>query len=399
MHKLSEKDNQRTKPLWRPYGRQSIDEEDIAAVVNVLRSDWLTTGPEIPAFEEEFAKAVGACYAVAVNNGTAALHTAMHAAGVGSGDEVLVPTLTFAASANCVVYQGGSPVFVDVDPGTLLIDLDDARAKITNKPRAIVAVDYAGQPCDYDKLNELADEYNLVLIADACHSLGGRYHGKPAGSLARLNTFSLHPVKPITSGEGGMITTDDADLAEQMRQFRNHGITTDHVQRKNSGACYYDMVSLGYNYRLTDMQAALGRSQLNKLAEWTRRRNEVAARYDNSLSSEKRLSRLITKSDILHAYHLYVIKAESSEMRDYLFKAMREEQIGVTVHYRPVHLHPYYRERFGTGEGLCPVTEDAASRILSLPIYPKMTDQDVNDIVSILARCTDKYVESKLAVS
>ncbi|RQW00728.1 UDP-4-amino-4,6-dideoxy-N-acetyl-beta-L-altrosamine transaminase [bacterium] len=384
---------------WRPYGRQCIDDDDIKAVVDVLRSDWLTTGPQVPAFEAEFAQAVGARYAVAVNSGTAALHTAMNAAGIASGDDVLVPALTFAASANSVIYQGGTPVFVDVDPNTLLIDIENARSKINQRTKAIVAVDYAGQPCDYDKLNALADEYNLTLIADACHSLGGKYHDKPVGSLARLNTFSLHPVKPITSGEGGMITTDDSRLAELMRRFRNHGITTDHRQREKSGACYYDMVSLGFNYRLTDLQAALGKSQLAKLADWTRRRNEIADCYDEQLAGIEQVTGLVKQPDILHAYHLYVIRAESPELRDYLFASMRAEQIGVTVHYRPVHMHPYYREEFCTKPGLCPVAEAAAARILSLPIYPAMNEKDVRDIVSVLTRCIENYVESSLSVS
>lgn len=384
---------------WRPYGRQCIDEHDINAVVDVLRSDWLTTGPQIPAFEEAFAKQVDARHAVAVNSGTAALHAAMNVIGIGNGDEVLVPALTFAATANCVVYQGGTPVFVDVDPDTLLIDIDDAEAKITSRTKAIVAVDYAGQPCDYNKLHALAEQFKLTLIADSCHSLGGSYQDKPVGTLAKLNTFSLHPVKPITSGEGGMITTDDGQLAERMRQFRNHGITTDHRQRERSGNCYYDMVSLGYNYRMTDLQAALGRSQLAKLSDWTRRRNEIAEHYDELLGGIEQVSSLRKQPDVRHAYHLYVIKSESPELRDFLFTALRSAQIGVTVHYRPVHLHPYYEKTFGTKPGLCPVAEDAGTRILSLPIYPALTNDDVKNIVSIMTQCIENYMESTVTLS
>jgi perosamine synthetase len=381
---------------WRPYGRQTIDDEDIKAVVNTLRSDWLTTGPEIPAFEAEFASAVGARYAVAVNSGTAALHAAMSACGVASGDEVLVPTLTFAASANCVVYQGGTPVFVDVNPGTLLIDIEDARAKVSPRTRAIIAVDYAGQPCDYNKLREFANDHKLKLIADACHSLGGSYHSCPVGSLADLNVFSLHPVKQITTGEGGVITTDDEILAKRMREFRNHGITTDHHQRQQEGSWYYDMMSLGYNYRLTDIQAALGRSQLKKLRAWSNKRRELAGIYGRHLRNMASVKELTMLPDIEHAFHLYVIMTETVELRAHLFKEMRARGIGVTVHYRPVHLHPFYREHFETGPGLCPVAEDASQRILSLPLYPAMNENDVEEVVSILSKCIDSHDEVEL---
>jgi perosamine synthetase len=384
---------------WRPYGRQTIDEDDIQAVVKVLRSDWLTTGPEIPAFESEFASAVGARFAVAVNSGTAALHAAVNACGVGPGDEVLVPAMTFAASANCVVYQGGTPVFVDVDHDTLLINIEDAETKISLRTKAIIAVDYAGQPCDYNRLREFASHHKLMLIADACHSPGGSYHGCPVGSLADLNVFSLHPVKPITTGEGGIITTDDETLAKQMRIFRNHGITTDHHQRQQEGSWYYNMVSLGYNYRLTDMQAALGRSQLKKLKRWSKKRRELADIYNEYLRNISSVQPLAVLPDIEHAYHLYVIRAETSELRAHLFKEMRARRIGVTVHYRPVHLHPFYREHFGTGPGLCPVAEDASLRILSLPIYPAMNENDMEAVVSVLTKCVNSYDEVELIES
>jgi perosamine synthetase len=384
---------------WRPYGRQTIDEDDIQAVVKVLRSDWLTTGPEIPAFESEFAAAVGARFAVAVNSGTAALHAAMNACGIGPGDEVLVPAMTFAASANCVVYQGGTPVFVDVDPDTLLINIDDAETKISSRTRAIIAVDYAGQPCDYDHLREFTREHKLTLIADACHSLGGSYHGRSVGSLADLNVFSLHPVKPITTGEGGVITTDDEALAKQMRIFRNHGITTDHHQRQQGGDWCYDMVSLGFNYRLTDMQAALGRSQLRKLKMWSKKRRELADIYNEYLRNISSVQSLKVLPEIEHAYHLYVIKTETAELRAHLFKEMRDRRIGVTVHYQPVHLHPYYREHLGTCPGMCPVAEDASLRILSLPIYPTMNKNDVKDVVSILTQCVNSYDEVEMIKS
>ncbi|MCP4566239.1 MAG: aminotransferase class I/II-fold pyridoxal phosphate-dependent enzyme, partial [FCB group bacterium] len=245
-----------------PYGRQSIDEEDIQSVVEVLRSDWLTTGPKVDAFEHALADYVGAEYGVAVSSGTAALHCAMYALGIGPGDEVILPPMTFAATANCVVFLGGTPVFADVQPDTLLIDPVAVEKKITKRTRAIIAVDYAGQPCDYDSLRDIANSHGLSLIADGCHALGAVYKGHRVGSLADMTVFSFHPVKHITTGEGGMITTNDPKFAGRMRRFRNHGIDTDFRQREQQGSWYYEMVDLGYNYRITDMQCALGLSQL-----------------------------------------------------------------------------------------------------------------------------------------
>ncbi|MCL5966104.1 MAG: UDP-4-amino-4,6-dideoxy-N-acetyl-beta-L-altrosamine transaminase [Deltaproteobacteria bacterium] len=372
-----------------PYGRQSIDEEDIRAVLEVLRSDWLTTGPKVTEFEELFARKVGASHAVAVSSGTAALHVAACALGIGPGDEVIVPAMTFAATANCVVFQGGTPVFADVDPETLLLDPDSAEARITRRTRAIIAVDYAGQPCDYDALRALADRNGLVLADDACHALGGMYKGKPVGSLADLSTFSFHPVKHITSGEGGMVTTDDPDLARRMRLFRNHGITTDHRQREVLGSWSYEMVDLGYNYRLTDIQCALGASQLRKLPDWVRRRREIAAHYDTAFADTPGVRPLAVRPDVFHACHLYVIRLEAREPgkdRAAVFRSLREAGIGVNVHYIPVHLHPFYRRRFGTGPGDCPVAEAAYERILSLPMYPGMRDPDVEEVIGAVRR-------------
>ncbi|MBZ0287076.1 MAG: aminotransferase class I/II-fold pyridoxal phosphate-dependent enzyme, partial [Anaerolineae bacterium] len=230
-----------------PYGRQYIDDDDIQAVVETLKSDWLTTGPKVKEFEQAFAAFTGAEHAVAVANGTAALHCAMYALNIQPGDEVIVTPMTFAASANCVLYQGGTPVFADVEPDTLLIDPEQVRRKITPHTKAIVAVDYAGQPCDYDALQAIANEFGLAIVADACHAIGGTYRERAVGTLADLSTFSLHPVKHMTTGEGGVITTNDADMAQRMRLFRNHGITTDHHQRAQTGGFFYEMVDLGYN--------------------------------------------------------------------------------------------------------------------------------------------------------
>ena len=368
-----------------PYGRQCIDEADIQAVVDVLRSDWLTTGPKVKEFEHAFACHVGAGHAVAVTNGTAALHAAIYALNIGPGDEVIVPAITFVATANAVVYQGATPVFVDVDPSSLLIDPGRIEDRITNKTKAIIAVDYAGHPCDYDVLRDIAKRCSLHLMDDACHALGGSYRGRPVGSLAELNTFSLHPVKPITTGEGGIVTTDNAELAVRMRLFRNHGITTDHRQREAMGSWFYEMIDLGYNYRLTDFQCALGLSQLNKLAGWVIRRREIAAHYDAAFIDMPSVRPLTVRPDVGHAYHLYVVRLCGKD-RETVFNGLRAEDIGVNVHYIPVHLHPFYQQRFGTSPGLCPAAEQAYKEIITLPMHPAMSDNMVDSVIEAMKK-------------
>ena len=366
-----------------PYGRQFIDEDDIRAVVEALRSDWLTTGPKVAEFEQLFAKRVGAGEAVAVSSGTAALHTAMYALGIAAGDEVIVPAMTFAASANCVVYQGATPVFADVDSQTLLIDPGRVKDRITSRTKAIIAVDYAGHPADYDALQTIANDHGIALVADACHALGAFYKSRPVGSLADLSTFSFHPVKHITTAEGGMITTDDPQLAQKMRIFRNHGITSDHRQREAQGSWFYEMVDLGYNYRLTDVQCSLGISQLRKLSTWIDRRQAIARRYNQFFSRLPAVTPLAVKEYVLNAYHLYVIKIDFEALdrsRENLFTELRAQGIGVNVHYIPVHFHPFYQTNFGTKPGLCPAAEAAYEQILSLPIYPGMSDGDVETV-------------------
>ena len=383
MEKLAVEGGPPVRNQMLPYGRQHLDEADIAAVVEVLRSDWLTTGPMVGRFEEAFAAYVGAREAVAVSNGTAALHAAAHALGIGPGDEVIVPALTFAASANCVFYQGGTPVFVDVSPETLLLDPTQVEAALTARTKAVVAVDYTGHPCAYDALQDLATRHGLALISDACHALGGAYKGRSVGTLADLSTFSLHPVKHITTGEGGVITTDDASLAQKMRAFRNHGLTSDHRQRAATGSWFYEMVELGYNYRLTDFQAALGISQLQKLPQWIARRTEIAQRYDEAFVEQPGIQPLGVRPDVVHAYHLYVVQLDLERLcadRAQVFAALRAENIGVNVHYIPVPWHPYYQQR-GYGRGHWAVAEAAYARILSLPLFPMMSDQDVEDVI------------------
>jgi perosamine synthetase len=382
----------RTQPL--PYGHQSIDETDIHALVEVLKSDWLTTGPTVPAFESALAEYLGAGHAVAVANGTAALHAAVHAAEIGPGDEVLVPAMTFAASANAVVYEGGTPVFVDVEAETLLIDVAQLEQRITPRTKAIVTVDYAGQPCNYEVLIPLANKHNLILIADACHALGADYQERKVGTLGDLSTFSFHPVKPITTGEGGLIATDNERLAQKMRVFRNHGITTDHRQRAEVGSWFYEMTDLGYNYRLSDLQCALGLNQLRRLNDWTIRRQAIAHIYDEAFAGEPAVQPLTKYADRSHAYHLYVIRLNLERLtadRSAIFAALRAEGIGANVHYIPVHLHPYYRQNFKTGPGLCPNAESAYERILSLPIFPGMTDRDARDVISAIEKVLSNF--------
>ena len=374
------------KPMI-PYGHQWIDDDDIQAVVDVLRSDWLTTGPYVDEFEQEFAEAVDAKYAVSVSNGTAALHAAMFAIDIKPGDEVIVPPMTFAATANCVVYQGGTPVFADVDQDSLLLDPARVEEKITPITKAIIAVDYSGQPCDYEALRDIANRQKLVLVADACHALGGTYKNRPVGSLADLNTFSFHPVKHITTGEGGMITTDDPDLARRMRIFRNHGITTDSRQRYQQGLWFYGMEELGYNYRLTDIQAALGLSQLHKLNNWVERRREISRRYDQVFAELSYLKPLSVRKDVSHAYHLYVVRLKLEQLkatRGEIFAALRDKGIGVNVHYIPVHLHPFYRNHYSTGVGMCPIAEAAYEQIISLPMFPALSDKEIDYVMEVV---------------
>lgn len=377
-----------------PYGHQWVDEADIKAVVNVLRSDWLTTGPKVAEFEERFAETVGAKYAVAVNSGTAALHAAAFAAGIGPQDEVITTPMTFAASANCVLYQGGHPVFADVEADTLLLDPLSVESKISPKTKVIIAVDYAGQPCDYDALRKLADKHGLILIADSCHALGATYKNCKVGTLADMTVFSFHPVKHITTGEGGMVVTDNPDFAARLRTFRNHGITTDHRQREINGSWFYEMTDLGYNYRLPDINCALGLSQLEKLDKIVIRRREIAALYDSAFADIAALSPLAQRNDRKSSYHLYVVKLQLSMLkadRSKIFAALRAENIGVNVHYIPVYWHPYYNN-LGYKKGLCPVAEKAYEEIITLPLFPAMSDRDTLNVIKALNKVTEAYL-------
>jgi|SRR5271154_1361837 len=377
-----------------PYGRQSIGEEDIQAVVNVLRSDWLTTGPKVAEFEEAFAAWVGAKYAVSFSSGTAALHGAAFAAGLKPGDEAITTPMTFAATANCVLYQGAIPIFADVSPDTLNLDPGLVAARITARTRAVLPVDYAGHPADLNAIQELAASHGLIVIEDASHALGAEYRRRRAGSIADMTVFSFHPVKHLATGEGGMVTTNRADFTDMLRRFRNHGISSDARQRQTDGQWHYEMVLLGFNYRLTDVACALGLSQLKKLEKNLSRRREIAARYAAAFRNVVAVMPPVVRADVNPAWHLYPIRLNLERLsvdRGRIFRALRAENIGVNVHYIPVHLHPYYRDRFGHRAGEYPVAEDAYGRLISLPMFHGMTDDDVGDVVRAVCKVIDGY--------
>jgi perosamine synthetase len=371
-----------------PYGRQTIDDEDIASVTDALRSAWLTTGPSVSDFERAFAEFCGASEGVAVNSGTAALHAAMRALKIGPGDEVIVPAITFAASSNAAVYEGGTPVFADVEPDTLLIAPASVDQKITVRTRAILAVDYGGQPADYDALRALAAGRGIRIVSDACHAPGATYKGRRVGMIADLSAFSFHPVKHLTTCEGGMVLTDDSEMAAHMRRFRNHGIDSDHRSREKTGTFSYDMVELGYNYRLPDVQCALGIAQLKRLPHWLDRRQAIAARYDEMFADISFARPLATRPDRTNAYHLYVIRLDLRQLRvdrRRAFDHLKAAGIGANVHYAPVYHHSFYRERFGYQPGLCPHAEAVYQEILTLPMFPTLSEADQEYVVRTVA--------------
>ena len=372
-----------------PYGRQAVEEEDIQSVVEVLRSDWLTTGPKVGEFEEAFAARVSAKHAVAVSSGTAALHAAVFAAGLSAGDEGITTPMTFAATANCLVYQGATPVFADVCNDTLNIDPKLVEARLTSRTKAILPVAYTGQSADMDEIMAIAEQRGLTVIEDASHALGAKYHGRPVGSVAHLTTFSFHPVKHITTAEGGMVTTNDDKLASRLRLFRSHGISSDARERAAAGQWFYEMVELGYNYRLPDITCALGLSQLRRLDANLKRRREIAALYREAFQDNSGVIVPSERPDVESAWHLYPIRVAEGLDRGDFFRALRAENIGVNVHYIPVHLHPYYRNKFGYRGGEFPIAEKAYSQLISLPMFHAMTAQDVNDVIEAVFKVTE----------
>ena len=382
------------RATFLPYGRQSIDEDDIQAVVETLRSDWLTTGPKVNEFEEAFAAWVGAKYAVSFSSGTAALHGAAFAAGVGVGDEAITSPMTFAATANCILYRGGTPVFADVRENTLNLDFALAEKAITSRTRAILPVDYAGHPADLDDFLQLADRHGLTVIEDACHALGAEYRGRRVGSISHMTVFSFHPVKHLTTGEGGMVTTGNPRFADALRKFRNHGISSDARDRQTKSLWYYEIVLLGFNYRLTDIACALGLKQLSKLGPNLERRRQIACKYGQAFRMLTAVECPVTLADAAHAWHLYPIRLRLERLRagrDEIFRALRAENIGVNVHYIPVHLHPYYRQHFGYQGGEFSVAEGAFERLISLPMFASMSDDDVDSVIRSVEKVTEFY--------
>ena len=377
-----------------PYSRQTIDDDDIQAVVDVLRSEWLTGGPKVEEFEQTFAAQVGSRYAVTFSSGTAALHGAAFAAGLKPGDEAILSPLTFAATANCVLYQGARPVFADVSSDSLTLNPDRVAERITPKTRVIIPVAYGGHPADLDPILGLAEKHGLTVVEDACHALGAEYRGARTGSIAHMSVFSFHPVKHIATGEGGMVTTDRVDFAESLRRFRNHGISTDARQRQASGEYHYEMVLLGFNYRLSDVACALGLSQLKKLEANLARRTVIAATYTAALRDLPGVLPPSVREDVKPAWHLFPIRVDAAILnadRGRVLRALRSENIGVNVHYLPVHLHPYYRDHFRFKGGECPAAEYAYEQLISLPMFHGMSQQDVDDVVSAVSKVTAHY--------
>lgn len=366
-----------------PYGRQTIEEDDIQAVVDVLKSDFLTTGPKIAEFERMVADYVGVKYAVAISNGTSALHAACFAAEIGKGDEVITTPLTFAASANCVLYCGGTPIFADVDPKTYNIDPADIERKITSNTKAIIAVHLAGQPCDMDAIHEIARKHNLLVIEDGAHALGSEYKGKKVGSLSDMTTFSFHPVKPITTGEGGMIVTDNEEFYQKLMLFRSHGITRDEkLMTRNEGSWFYQQLFLGYNYRMTDIQAALGCSQMKKLDRFLARRRELVKRYNEAFADCENVVTPYQLPDTNSGWHLYIVQVKNCD-RKKVFEELREQGIGVNVHYIPVYQHPYYQKN-GYKDVCCKNAEEIYAHMMSLPLYPGLTDEMQDRVIKAL---------------
>jgi len=378
-----------------PYGTQWLDENEINEVIDSLKSSWITTGPKMRIFEEEFKKYIGSKYAVAVNSGTAALHISTSSININPGDEVITTPLTFVASANCVVYRGGTPIFADIRKDTYNIDPAEIKKKITPKTKALIPVHFAGQPCDMDEILEIAEENNLFVIEDAAHAIDAEYQKKKIGNISDLTSFSFHPVKNITTAEGGMVTTNNDELNEKLLMFRTHGISKDAVKRfEKSGGYYYNMQYLGFRYNMSELHASLGIHQLKKLDDFQKRRSEIVKIYNKELENLEEITLPYVEDNIKHSWHLYVIQLNLENLkidRDKIFEALREENIGVNVHYIPVHYHSFYQKKFGLKEGILPNVEWLFPRLLTIPLFPKMTDKDVYDVVNALEKVLKYY--------
>ncbi|MEE8470896.1 MAG: UDP-4-amino-4,6-dideoxy-N-acetyl-beta-L-altrosamine transaminase [Dehalococcoidia bacterium] len=378
-----------------PYGRQWVDADDIDAVVKVLETDWITTGPKVGEFEERVAQYCGARYAVAVSSGTAALHAACLVAGISRGDEAITTPITFAATANAVVYCGGKPVLADIRDDTLNIDPEEIKKRLSPKTKAILPVDFGGHPADLDEIRAIAAERGLIVIEDAAHALGAEYKGHKIGSLSDMTVFSFHPVKHVTTGEGGMILTNSKEFYEKLRILRHHGMVRDNGESsQDKDPWYYEIDSLGYNYRLTDFQCALGLSQMKKLDRFVQRRREIADKYGQAFAEIEELVTPTENEGVKNAYHIFVIQVKTELLnanRGEILKALRAENIGASVHYVPVHLHPYYRRELGHRAGDYPRAERYYERAITLPIFPRMTDRDVEDVITAVNKVMQYY--------
>lgn len=382
-----------SKNQFIPYGHQWVDNDDIRAMIDVLEGDWITQGPKVDEFESKVAAYCGAKYGVAVSNGTAALHAACAVAGISAGDEVITTPISFLATANAIVYCGGNPIFADISENTLNIDPDEIRKRLSDKTRAIIPVDFAGHPANLDEIMSVAHENKLVIIEDAAHALGAEYQGRKIGGISDMTTLSFHPVKHITTGEGGMILTNSEDYYEKLRVFRHHGINRDNL---DEGAWYYEMHNIGYNLRLTDFQCALGLSQISKLDGYVRRRREIAEQYNEAFAQVPVIVTPLEQGHVKAAYHIYVIQLQLDDLRASrreVFDALREERIGVNVHYIPIHLQPYYQRTFGCKRGDYPKAERYYERAITLPIFPKMSDDDVNYVINTIIKLIDRYTK------
>ncbi len=383
-----------------PYGRQSISKADVDSVSETLQSDWLTQGPKIDQFEQAVAKFVGVKYAVAYSSGTSALHGAYFAANLKPEEEVLLAPITFAATGNAALYLGANPVFCDVEPDTGNIDVSKVESKISKKTKILVGIDFAGHPCNADELSAIAKKHNLVFIVDAAHSLGGKYKGKNAGSLADMSILSFHPVKSMTTGEGGMVLTNDPIYYDRLLKFRTHGIEKRLEKLVNKdefeGSWYHEMQELGYNYRITDIQAALGDSQLKQLPEFIARRREIAKEYRKRLATIDGIAVLSERNQVESAYHLFPIlitKEPRAKYRKLVFEALRAENIGVQVHYIPVYRHPYYQENVvAKNNPDCPNADNFYAGEISLPMFPAMSEQDINDVIEALEKISSELL-------
>ena len=373
-----------------PFHIPAIGAEEIRAVAETLESGWLTSGTKVKRFEDDFAEYIGSTHAVAVNSGTAALHLALDAIGIRPDDEVIVPTMTFTATAEVVLYFKAKPVLVDCQEDTLNLDPKQIAAAITSKTKAIIPVHFGGQPCDMTPILEIAKTHKLYVVEDAAHALPASYEGKKIGTIGDITCFSFYATKTITTGEGGMATTENSEWAERMRMMSLHGISHDAWKRyTKEGSWYYEILNPGFKYNLTDIAAAIGIEQLKKCDEFRKAREKIAKIYDTSFADLEEIHTPVRRSDTEHAWHLYVIQLNLDHLqitRNQFIDALREEGIGTSVHFIPLHLHPYYRDNFGYQPSDFPNASSAFERIVSLPIYPKMTEADVESVIGAVRK-------------